>query len=438
MLLQRKVPLFVRRGLNTTSAILERLTKLVGSRVSVVLRDQRAFAGAVAVVLAAKLVLAALVPASADLGSMLLQGQSLGGPWILGIDRIVSFWESVTGLDPNSWVSSPPSFSAGMMFLGALVRLPTLVFDIGVAGSLYFVAKQIGASTRVARLTCLAWLLNPYATFAVEMIGTPDIAASFMTVIMALFLLRKKLVYAGLALAVGTALKLYPILLLPMALAYSEQSKATLRARAFFVVASLLGLFAYFDWLFQGNPANTRLLLEYTPITQPITNLLAVGTGVGVAVTVLPVVLVVTYYITWILAKNRNVPIVESILPLLLVYYAFSSLYPQYLVWALPFLTLDAVVHRRHIGLLALVLTLMFGWSFLYSGGYLNYSGYSLLFFPLQGPHLPWYSQMLSAFLASPTMPVFIPPFLKAGLSAATLVYALTFFRNWVKSPAPR
>ena len=151
------------------------------------------------------------------------------------MERIVNVWKSITGLDPNLWVSSPPSSSSSMLLLGALVRLPTLVFDIGVAGALYFVAKQIGASTRVARLTCLAWLLNPYATFAVEMIGTPDIAATFMTVIMALFLLRKKLVYAGLALAAGTALKLYPILLLPMALAYSEQSDTTPRARAFFV-----------------------------------------------------------------------------------------------------------------------------------------------------------------------------------------------------------
>lgn len=421
--------------MNTTSAFLERFSKLVGSRASIVLRDQRAFAAAVVVVLAAKLALSALTPASGDLGLMLLQSQSLGGPWILALDRIVNVWESITGLNPNLWVYSPPSFSYGMMFLGALVRLPTLVFDIGVAGALYLVAKQIGASTRGARLTCLAWLLNPYATFAVEMIGTPDIAASFMTVVMALFLLRKKLVYAGLALAAGTALKLYPILLFPPALAYSEQSETTPRARAFFVVVSLLGLLAYLDWFFQGNFAKTRLLLEYTPITQPITSLLTFGTEIGVSVSA--VALVVTYYITWILAKNHKVPIIESILPVLLVYYTFSSLYPQYLVWALPFLTLDLSIRGKHLGLLALVLTLMFGWGFLYFGGYVTYSGYSLLFFPLQRGELPWYSAMISAFLANPATPVLIPSFLRAGLSAATFVYALTFFRNWIKSPAP-
>ena len=435
MLKRWKARLVVRRSLNPPSTFLGTLLKHIRSGASVVVDDRRAFAATFVLVLAAKLALSALAPASSDLGVMLLQGQSLGGPWILGIDGIVKVWASVTGMDPSVWVSSPPSLAPGLLFLGLLVRLPTLVFDIGVAGALYLVARQIGAPARLARLTCLAWLLNPYATFAVEMIGVPDVAAVFLTIIMALFLLRKKPVYAGIALALGTALKLYPILLLPMALAYTEQIRTAARARVFLVVASLLGLFAYLAWLFQGNPSNTRLLLEYTPVTQPINSLLTFGTEIGVSVTA--VALIVTCYVAWIYAEKREVSIVESVLPVLLVYYAFSSLYPQYLLWALPFLTLDVIVHRRHVGLLSLLLALMFGWSFLYSGAYLNYAGYSLLFFPLQGPHLPWYSQMMNSFLNYPATPVLIPAFLRAGLSAAAFVYALTFFRNWVRLPVP-
>jgi hypothetical protein len=415
--------------LSTTSTP-RRLLKLA----SMVLLDRKAFLATAAFVFAVKLSLSAAAPASADLGLMLLQDTSIGGPWISAVNTIVNACESVTRLSANLWVQSPPSFSSGTTIFGVLVRLPTLVFDLGVASALYYLAKQIGASTQGARLTCLVWLVNPYTTFAVEMIGTPDIAASFMTVIMALFLLRKKVVYAGLALAVGTALKLFPIFLLPPVLAYLERTQTALRARVFFVAVSLLGLFAYLDWIFQGNFANTRLLLEYTPVTQPITSLLTLGTEIGISVSA--VILVVIYYTTWFFEKNHKMPVIDSIIVVLLVYYAFSSLYPQYLLWALPFLTLDVSVRRKHLGLLVLVLTFMFGWGFLYFGGYVTYSGYSLLFFPLQGAQLPWYSEMIAAFLANPATPVLIPSFFRAALSAVMLVYASTYFGNCFRSTA--
>jgi hypothetical protein len=405
-----------------------RLSKLA----SAFLLSQKAFLATATLVFAVKLILSAAAPASADLGLMLLQGASIGGPWIVLIDSIVNVCTSVTGLSANSWLASPPSFSFETAIYGVLVRLPTLVFDFAVVAALYYLAKLTSTSSQIARLTCLAWLVNPYTTFAVEMIATPDIAASFMVVIMAILLLRKKTVYAGLALAAGTALKLFPIFLLPPAFAYLEQVQTALRVRVFFVVVSLLGLFAYLDWIFQGNFANTRLLLEYTPVTQPITSLLTLGTQTGVSVTA--VVLVVVYYAMWVLEKNRKIPVIDSIVMVLLVYYAFSSLYPQYLLWALPFLTLDVGLRRKNLWLLVSVLILVFGWGFLFFGGYVTYSGYSLLFFPLERTQLPWYSEIIADFLANPATPVLIPSFLRAALSAVLLVYASSKFGNWFRS----
>jgi hypothetical protein len=400
---------------------------------SIVLGDQRAFAATVLGAFAIKLVLSAFTPASSDFWFMLLQGNTVGGLWISLLDAIASSCKLVTGLTANTWVQSPPSLSTDFALFGLLIRLPTLVFDLSVASALYYLALQVGTSLQNARLACLAWLINPYNTFTVEMIGAPDIAASLATVIMILFLLRKKLVFAGVALTAGTALKLYPIFLLPPVLAYVERNRAALRIRVLFVVLSLLGLAAYLDWIFQGDLAKLQLLFVYTPVTQPITDLLTLGTEIGASV--LAIVLVVTYYLSWVLAKEHNVPVMESVLVVLLVYYTFSSLYPEYLLWALPFITLDVVVRRRHIGLLVATLVLMFSWGFFYFGGYVTTSGYSLLFFPLQGNQLPWYSQTVSSFLANAATPVLIPPFLKAGLSVATLVYALTFLRNWFRSP---
>ena len=416
-------------GLNTTSTS-AKLSKLSPA----VLLSRKSFLATATLIFAVKMILSAAAPASGDLGLMLLQDTSIGGPWIAVIDSIVNLCRSVTGLTADSWVASPPSSSSATAIFGLLVRLPTLVFDLGVAGALYYLAKQIGVPIQGARLTCLAWLVNPYATFTVEMIATPDIAATFLTVIMVVLLLRKKPVYAGLALAAGTALKLFPIFLFPPTLAYLEQSEIKLRDRVFFVAVSLLGLSAYLGWILQGNFAETRLLLEYTPVTQPLTSLLTLGTEIGISV--LAVVLVVTYYLIWVLARNYKISVIETISAVLLVYYAFSSLYPQYLVWALPFLTLDVVLRRKHLGLIVSLLALMFGWGFLYFGGYVTYSGYSLLFFPLEGTRLPWYSQTIAAFLASPATAVLIPAFLRAALSASAVVYASTYFASWFRSTA--
>jgi hypothetical protein len=399
-----------------------------------ILFDLKAFVATAVIIVSIKVVISAVAPASYDLG-LILWKDTLPGPWAAATNILASLSTSATGLSTIDWVQSPPSFSLNMMVFGTLVRLPALLFDVGVAGGIYYAAKQMHAPTQSARLTALVWLANPYNTFVIEMIAAPDIAASFMILVMSLFLLKRKMLYASIALAAGTALKFYPILLLLPIMAYLEKSKASIMLRMSFVGISLLGLLTYLDWISPpGHFGDSALLIQYSPTTQPITALLTFGTEIRPSVGA--IVLVMTYYAIWGFTANRNVPVIESIVTMLLVYFTFSTLYPQYLLWALPFLTLDVCLRRKHVALLVLILMLMFGWGFSYSDAYLTYSGYSLLFFPLKGNQLPWYSMIVNQFLANSAAQVLLPPFLRAGLSAATLVYALTYFGKWLKSPA--
>jgi hypothetical protein len=394
--------------------------------------DLKAFVLTAVIILSVKVVISAVAPASYDLG-LILWKQTVPGPWASTTNALASLSTSATGLSAIDWVQSPPSFSLKTMLFGTLVRLPVLLFDLGMAGGLYYVAKHMSASTQSARLTALVWLANPYNTFVIEMIATPDIAASFVTVLMALFLLKRKILYASVALAAGTALKLYPILLLLPIMAYLEKSKASIMLRTSFVGVSLLGLLTYLAWISPpGYFGNSALLVQYSPTTQPITALLNFGTEIGLSVGA--VVLVLSYYAIWIFTANRNVPVIESVAAILLMYFTFSTLYPQYLLWALPFLTLDVCIRGKHRALLVLILALMFGWGFFYSGAYLTFSGYSILFFPLKGNQLPWYSMIVNQSLASSATQVLLPPFLRAGLSAATLVYVFTYFAKWLRS----
>jgi hypothetical protein len=397
-----------------------------------ILLDLKAFVLTAVIIVSIKVVISAVAPASSDLG-LILWKATLPGPWASAINALASLSTSVTGLSTIDWIQSPPSFSLKMMFFGALVRLPTLLFDLGVAGGIYYVAKQLHASTQSCRLAALVWLANPYNTFVIEMIGAPDIAASFMTVMMVLLLLKRKILDASLALGAGTALKLYPILLLLPIMAYLEKNKASIMLRTSFVGVSLVGLLTYLSWISPpGYFVNSAFLVQYSPTTQPITALLTFGTELGLSVGA--VVLVLAYYAIWVFTANRKVPVIESIATLLLVYFTFSTLYPQYLLWALPFLTLDVCLRGKHRALLVLILALVFSWGFFYSGAYLTYSGNSLLFFPLKGNQLPWYSMIVNQFLTSPATQALLLPFLRAGLSAATLVYAFTYFAKWLRS----
>ena len=395
------------------------------------------------IVLFIKVAISAIVPASKDMADTINfamsigEPQSLNGPWILLTAQILNAWHSLTSTTAplQTLLTVPPSeMPTDLRLLILLLRLPTIMFDVAIAAAVFYAVMKITSSAILARLAALAWFLNPYATFGVEMLGVPDVSAAFFTVIAFILLQSKRPASSGLALGAGIALKLYPIFFLPQVLFFAARIGSRRRFRILMLTFTLLGFLAYFAWALQvGWAALSNTAVDYTPVTTPIGAIFDFSPQARLSVAAFA--LIILSFVTWSLARNPKTLVSHTILPALLVYYTFSDPRPQYLIWALPLLTIDvAIIRRRNFVPLIITLALMFGLGLLLSKGYSTPSGYSLLLFPLQGQDLPWYSQAIVSFFKDPIAPIVLFPLVRATLAATTLIYALEIIRSWSPS----
>lgn len=403
---------------------------------SVFVRNRTAFLTLMIAIAFVKLLLSALAPASYTLKDILtwISNSVSIGPWVALDAHIYEFWRSVTmsNATVSDWWSSPPAtMPSDLRLLSLFLRLPGFLFDAVIAIALYVLVSE-HASIREARFASLIWFLNPYTILAVEMLGVPDVSATFLALLTVVFVYRERTVLAGMFLAAGIAIKLYPILLLPPILLYCRRRlKIGGKSELALISLSFLGLAGYLSWVFHfGSALVIYVLTEYTPVTQPMSSLFEYVVSTHISPTA--VVLIVLYLAMWQFGKNSQ--LTGTILPVFLIYYAFSAPYAQYYVWALPFLILDFVLlKRRHLILLTGLYAFVIGYWFLSSAGFLTPSGYSLLFIPLGANNLPWYSQAIQSFLESTVNSALLLPLLYPGLAAVTFIYALEIIRYWFR-----
>jgi len=141
-------------------------------------------------------------------------------------------------------------------------------------------------------------------------------------------------------------------------------------------------------------------------------------------------VLIFFYCLLGLFAKKSN-SLLAVLLPTLLVYYAVSNPYPQYLIWALPLMALDIVLVKRSRALLFVLFNAFaFAQWFFTSSGFLTPSGYSLLMIPLGGDVVPWYSRLVTSLLENYSS-ILLLPLVSSGLYACLLVYAADIARSW-------
>jgi hypothetical protein len=381
-----------------------------------------------------KLVLSAVVPPSFELRDIfsMATGAMAGGPWSFLEAFMIQIWLAVTHANvvPANWWALPPlSMPFDVRLLLLLLRLPVIASDIAILTVLHYTVSLSWSAER-ARLVGLLWFLNPFAFLAGGLLAVPDVVVVLCTLVAFLLILRGRVVFSSLALGLGVALKLYPILLVPAFLVFTESKPRHARiVTASMIVLPLLGLGGYLGWVMpQGFSA--AALLNYDPISQPITGL--VSNIPGSLVSFESIVLMILYYVTFTFAKGKRIALNNLILPIFLIAYTFSDPYAQYFVWAMPFLALDAGVgdRRRRIEFVTLLLFLLGVW-FLVSGGFLTPSGYSFLLFPLEGQNLPGYAVAIGSFLSGQFGGYVLLLLLQAGLHGMTLIYSLEVFRGW-------
>jgi uncharacterized membrane protein len=394
-------------------------------RFSILVRNRKVFIACALTIALLKIFLSAIAPASFDLRDIVkLAGSAHSpiGPWIALYPPLYGQTGSnLSQLQP--WLVQPPS----VQLMSLLFRLPVFAFDVATAIVLYYVAKKT-ASQIEGRLAFYLWFANPFSLFSIELLGVPDVAATFFVVLAFWLFLSNRPLYGALALALGTWIKFFPILLLPPLMLFGYLNGVSGRRIAAALSIGLIGLAGYLSWLFPiGGSFFSSIfyLTNYTPVTQPFPFIYGPSAVNGSAF------ILIFFYCLLGLFWKKPKNLIGILLPTFLVYYAVSNPYPQYLIWAMPLMALDiALLKRRRVILFAIFYTLAFAQWFFTSSAFLTPSGYSLLMIPLAERNPSWYVHAITSFLESYPVALLLP-LVSSSFFACVLIYAVDVARSW-------
>jgi len=126
--------------------------------------------------------------------------------------------------DPSSFVMFQPSMvsvaqSTNMLVpyvtspsFNLAIKTPLIIGDL-LAGLFIYLIVRDQANEVWAQRAFILWFLNPLVILTGSMMGQFDVLAALTTIIAIYFALKERYLFVGLALGVGTLLKIYPVFL---------------------------------------------------------------------------------------------------------------------------------------------------------------------------------------------------------------------------------
>lgn len=222
------------------------------------------------------------------------------------------------------------SQSAGIFLHSFLIKLPYLIFDLGIA----FLLRSFFTSPQKKRLVFLLWLFNPVSIYVTFMMGqTSDIPQTFL-VVLALILAfkgRNSLSLGSLGLAAGY--KMFPLFFIPIA-AFILEKNVWGRVKLLVV-----GLGVYFLTIlpFITTPAFRGAVLSSSASQKLLFMKLSLTAAEGIYIFIFLYALILLA--SWFGFFARK----ALWMPLLLVNLAFLSVshyHPQWFLWLTPFLAI--------------------------------------------------------------------------------------------------
>ena len=398
----------------------------MATNLSILIRNRNAFLTLIVVIAALKLLLSAIAPASFELRdtiTLVSSGRAPIGPWLALYPPLYNQTASNFSQLGVWWLAPPPSMDFNSRTISILFRLPVFAFDLATAVVLYYVGKRM-ASANEGRLASLIWFVNPFTLFSIELLGVPDIVATFLVLVAFSLFISRRFALGGVVLALGTWMKFFPVLLLPPLLLYAHAHGVSWKHKAALLGLGLIGLAGYLSWILPVSSAT--YLTTYSPVTQPFPFVAGQSAVNGSAY------FLVLFYCLLLLFATRTKNLIALLLPTLLAYYAISNPSFQYLIWAMPLMALDvALVNRSRALLYAILSALAFTAWFFVSPAFLTPSGYSLLMIPLGGGNLPWYSRAVTTFLDNRSVYLLLVPLISSSLYASILAYGVDVARSW-------
>ena len=238
-----------------------------------------------------------------------------------------------------------------------LVRIPSVAADAGTGILIFRIAKHLGSPDHQARTAAYAYLLNPFAIIVSAIWGVNDPIPVFLSVLGLYFLIRpsdRHVLLGSFVLGLGIATKLYPVLLVPIALALASGFLRKVKVLAVAAIAPLVTSLpfllsdarAYVGTAFgfaggtsglnrgQLDPQFTSwLFLDY--VVGPLDSRLAFVALAGLAIGLLGAYRFVQ--------THRLDAISATSFVVLFAFLLAVRWSPNYLLWAVPFVTLFAI-----------------------------------------------------------------------------------------------
>jgi len=298
--------------------------------------------------------------------------------WLSGISSSGVIPVTSLPLALNFYSSYNVQYVPGLLF-DTVVKFPFLISDIMVAFLLYKIVAELTKSKGLAEKAAFLWFLNPFVIWISAVWGTWDTLPAFTSLVAFYFLLKKKIVFSAVFIALGVALKLYPVLfLVPIGIYLLKSSsvedkwKNCLKFFSVFAMATFLLFLPYlgtiassFSSYFVQNPSTSGAITN--PISYPVgfglsywsiyllnrlINLPVTAGFVSLASTVsiilVALALGIVYWKTSKIAFEKSVYnlVLVLLLPLFALFLSYRQICEQYFIWAIPFLIILLIGNR--------------------------------------------------------------------------------------------
>jgi hypothetical protein len=265
-------------------------------------------------------------------------------------------------LNTDSWVSWIDFNSMDYVFrILSMLKLPYLLVDIAC---MFLIIRFLFDGEPEKRLKVFKyWVLNPLVIFVVYIFARHDILGIFITLLALILAKYNRKYWAIFVLAIGIALRFFPIMILPFLIFFLAKKKKDYAILFSIGIAGLLSI-EIFSYLYFGRSVIFSLLN-----TQHFDYILSAKLDLVIHDRIF--LFIVGYMLLLFLfihKKKKSFTLFLNYCAMVyLLYVSISYFHPQYLLWAVPFLVLLFVrrnsIYYYHLAQIAFLMVILIYWG---------------------------------------------------------------------------
>lgn len=216
----------------------------------------------------------------------------------------------------NDWGENQNSYP-NMMFFMLVLKLPYLAFDLSIGLLLFKLYKN--------KKILYFWLFNPISIYLIYVLGNFDVIPAFLTLLSFYFIKNNKQLFAYLTIGIAIALKMYPVIFLPLLFFYDQKNIfKNIKYAIFSFVPLIISIIPFINQKsfydsFIGSGL-TQKILEYKIAGIPV----------------FPIFFILII-INYLFSKSKY-KFETSVLQTFLIFIGFVKFHPQWIMWFFPFI----------------------------------------------------------------------------------------------------